>query len=205
MGYGRITGDLLSALRLDSLVGTAEGDEVAAGAALGMLIGITMLKTFVMTTLDSATRITRYVCNELFGDTFGIRPLKNKYLATLCVGALSGALALGNWKAIWPVFGSSNQLIASLVLIVASVYLMKRGRKWLFTAIPGALMLLTTMGALVYQAYTFLTADEPEVMLGVVAIALMVLGVVVLCQGILALKKAGKAAAVSEPASSSAE
>ncbi|MBW2459043.1 MAG: carbon starvation protein A, partial [Deltaproteobacteria bacterium] len=190
VGYGNLTGELLSALRLDGLVTMLGVEKAGTGAALGMLLGITMLKTFVMTTLDSATRITRYITGELFGDTLGIRLLKNKYVATLLVGVLAGALALGNWKAIWPVFGSSNQLIASLVLIVASVYLLQRGRRFWFVAIPGALMLVTTMAALVYQSYTFLTADEPEILLAVVAIVLMALGLVVLFQGIAALRRA---------------
>ncbi len=61
-----------------------------------------MLKTFVMTTLDSATRITRYIGTELLGETFGIPGMKNKYGVTLLIGFLAGVLALGNWKAIWP-------------------------------------------------------------------------------------------------------
>ncbi|MHC4426311.1 MAG: carbon starvation CstA family protein [Planctomycetota bacterium] len=66
-----------------------------------------MLKTFIMTTLDTATRITRYLCNELLGETLGISPMKNKYVAVAVIGVCSGALALGNWRAIWPVFGYS--------------------------------------------------------------------------------------------------
>ena len=145
----------------------------------GALVGITMLKTFIMTTLDTATRITRYLCNELLGDTFGIPGMKNKYVAVLLVGVSSGALALGNWKAIWPVFGASNQLIASLTLIVASVYLLSRNRKYAFTAIPAALMLITTIGALVYQIIGFVTADKPNIPLAIVASVLIVLGLFV--------------------------
>lgn len=144
---------------------------------LGALVGITMLKTFVMTTLDSATRITRYICNELFGETLGITPLKNKYLATLVVGLAAGALALGNWKAIWPVFGASNQLIASLVLIVVGVYLFSQKRRYLFVAIPAVLMLVTTMAALIFQTYGFLTDDHPKILLGSVSIVLAIMAV----------------------------
>jgi len=145
--------------------------------SMGTLVGITMLKTFIMTTLDTATRITRYISNELFGETFGISCMRNKYLATLLVGVLSGALALGNWKAIWPMFGAANQLIASLVLIVASVYLLTHKRKFIFTAIPAVIMLVTTLAALLYQTYTFLTADKPNILLAVIAVILIVLAV----------------------------
>ncbi|MHC4647557.1 MAG: carbon starvation CstA family protein [Planctomycetota bacterium] len=142
---------------------------------LGALVGITMLKTFIMTTLDTATRITRYLCNELLGETFGIPFMKNKYAAVLLVGVLAGALALGNWRAIWPVFGAANQLIASLVLIVASVYLLARNRSFGFAAVPAVIMLVTTIGALVYNAHSFITAEEPNIMLATIAVVLIIL------------------------------
>jgi len=178
-GYGQITKSLLG--------------------ALGSLVGITMLKTFIMTTLDSATRITRYLCNELLGEAFRIRLLKNKYAATLLVGVLSGALALGNWKAIWPIFGSANQLIASLVFVVASVYLLTRGRNCLFTALPAFLMLVTTTGALVYKVHTFLTAEDPKILLAAVSIMLIVLAVFILCQSFVVITRTrqGQAAAAT--------
>ena len=157
-------------------VGYGELTKVFFGG-FGTLIGITMLKTFIMTTLDTATRITRYMCNELLGETFGLKIMKNKYAAVMLVGVLSGALALGNWKAIWPVFGASNQLIASLVLIVASVYLLSRGRIVLFVAVPAVIMLVTTIAALVYQIYGFVTAKEPNVLLAAVAVVLIILAV----------------------------
>ena len=142
---------------------------------LGTLIGITMLKTFIMTTLDSATRITRYLCNELFGETFGINFMKNKYAAVGLTGVLAGWLALGNWRAIWPVFGAANQLIASVVLIVASVYLLARKRKFGFIAVPAVIMLVTTVGALVYQTYSFVTAEQPNIMLATISVILIIL------------------------------
>lgn len=144
---------------------------------LGALIGITMLKTFIMTTLDTATRITRYLCNELLGETLGIGPMKNKYVAVAFVGVSSGWLALGNWKAIWPVFGAANQLVASLVLIVASVYLLMRKRNFVFTAVPAGIMLVTTIAALGYQAYDFATAEQPNRLLAVVSVILIFLAI----------------------------
>ncbi len=142
---------------------------------LGALIGITMLKTFIMTTLDTATRISRYMCNELFGETFGIRIMKNRYVAVALVGVSSGALALGNWKAIWPLFGAANQLVASLVLIVASIYLLTHKRNYVFTAVPAVIMLVTTIAALIYQAYNFATAEKPNFPLAAVAVILIFL------------------------------
>lgn len=157
-------------------VGYGQLTKVIFGS-LGTLVGITMLKTFIMTTLDTATRITRYLCNELFGETFGLPYMKNKYVATILVGIIAGSLALGNWQAIWPVFGAANQLIASLVLIVASVYLLTRNRRFVFTAIPAVIMLVTTIGALIYQTYCFTTAEQPNILLAVIAVILIILAI----------------------------
>lgn len=87
------------------------------------------------------------------------------------------ALALGNWKAIWPVFGAANQLIASLVLIVASVYLFTHRRSFLFTAVPAVIMLVTTIGALVYNTYIFATAEKPNIMLAIIDVMLIILAI----------------------------
>ncbi len=166
---------------------------------LGTLIGITMLKTFIMTSLDTATRISRYMCNELLGETFGIRIMKNKYVAVLLVGVLAGALALGNWKAIWPIFGASNQLIASLVLIVASVYLLSRNRKFLFTAVPAVIMLITTIGALVYKTYSFITAEKANIMLATISVILIILAIFLSVTGLVSAIRARTAIAGKRP------
>jgi carbon starvation protein len=160
---------------------------------LGTLIGITMLKTFIMTSLDTATRISRYMCNELLGETFGIRIMKNKYVAVLLVGVLAGALALGNWRAIWPVFGASNQLIASLVLIVASVYLLTRNRRFLFAAVPAVIMLVTTIGALVYKTYSFITADKANILLATISVILIILAIFLSVTGLVSAIRARQA------------
>ncbi|MHC4626150.1 MAG: carbon starvation CstA family protein [Planctomycetota bacterium] len=171
--------------------------------ALGSLIGITMLKTFIMTTLDSATRITRYLCNELLGETLGITPLKNKYAAVMLVGICSGALALGNWGAIWPVFGAANQLVASLVLIVASVYLLMRKRNCLFTAVPACVMLVTTVAALIYQAYGFATGegDKRSILLAAVSVILVFLAMFLAYSALIAVAGVRKSGVSQEPTS----
>jgi carbon starvation protein len=162
---------------------------------LGMLIGITMLKTFIMTSLDTATRISRYLCNELLGETFDIGIMKNKYVAVIFVGILAGALALGNWQAIWPVFGASNQLIASLVLIVASVYLLTRNRSFLFTAIPAVIMLVTTIGALIYKTYSFITAEKANILLATISVILIILAIFLSVTGLVSAIRARTAVA----------
>ena len=121
-GYGEITKNIL-------------GD-------WGGFIAITILNAFILTTLDTATRISRYLTEELFG-------IKNRYLATAAVVILGGALALsGSWERIGPVFGASNQLVAALALLIISCWLLKRQKSIAFTIVPAIFMFLTTIAAL---------------------------------------------------------
>ena len=92
--------------------------------------------------------------------------------AVSCV-ALAFYLALGAWETVWPVFGSANQLIAGLTLVVVTVVLWRRRRPTLYTLLPAIFMLVTTMGALVYQGREFLSQGKP--VLGAISIALLVL------------------------------
>ena len=156
-------------------------------AGLGVLVGIMVLKTFVLTTLDSATRITRYITEELFGEGLRIRFLKNRFFSTLFIAIFAGWLALGNWKAIWPVFGAANQLVAALCLLVVSVYLLSKNKPTGYTAWPALFMLATTIAALIYQAKLFLGSDK--YLLGSIAIMLLLLSGFILVEAGLVIKK----------------
>jgi len=124
-------------------------------ATVGSLIAMFTLNSFVLTTLDSATRISRYLTEELFGEALNLKLFKNKYLATAAITLLALWLALGSWTALWPVFGAANQLIAAMVLLVASVYLFQKKQPTVFTFIPAIFMLVTTVAALIYQMISF--------------------------------------------------
>ncbi len=127
------------------------GIPLALGSAFGMLA----LSSFVLTSTDTATRLSRYVLTELTG-------IKNRYLATAITLILPAILVfikytdpksgkvLPVWKAMWPVFGATNQLIAALVLFVVMVWLMKTNRKkyWAVPGIPAIFMAIITIWAL---------------------------------------------------------
>lgn len=120
----------------------------------GSFIAITILNAFILTTLDTATRISRYLTEELLG-------IKNRYLATLIVVVLSGLLAIsGAWQKIWPVFGASNQLVAALALLVISCWLLARKKTTKFTVLPAVFMFITACLALVIQAQKYLKAGD---------------------------------------------
>jgi len=133
----------------------------------GSFIAITTLNAFILTTLDAATRITRYVLQELFGTL-------NRYAATLVIVIASGWVALsGNWQKIWPVFGSANQLIAALTLLVLSSWFLIQKKHIKFTFIPAVFMLLTTVTSLLVQLAAYFKGKD-YFLLGV-DIALMAL------------------------------
>ncbi len=111
----------------------------------GAFIAIILLNSFILTTLDTATRIARYILQELFIKV-------DRYLATAVIVLAGGWLALtGEWKTIWPIFGAANQLIAALTLVVISSWLLSQKKHAKFTLIPAIFMLVTTIGALGWQ------------------------------------------------------
>ncbi|MCX8014507.1 MAG: carbon starvation protein A [candidate division WOR-3 bacterium] len=140
---------------------------------LGLFIGITMLKTFIVTTLDTATRITRYIGTELFGEKLGIGFMKNMYINSAIVIGVATYLAVGPWQSIWPVFGASNQLVAALALLVVTTWLLSKKKGGLYTLIPAIFMLLVTITALILQAIKFFSTQK--IMLGVISVILLIL------------------------------
>ncbi len=191
IGYGAMLIEGLVALLALLLVGSAVANMPALNAILkkggpiaafgygfaeitkpflgnwGGLIALTILNAFILTTLDTAARIGRYLTQELLG-------IKNRYISTLIIVILGGSLALsGKWSAIWPMFGSANQLVAALALIVVSSWLVIRGKTIKFTFFPAVVMLITSAAALIYQITRFLkTGDWLLIIIASVLLAL---------------------------------
>jgi carbon starvation protein len=135
----------------------------ALGLPFRIAIGImaVLVASFAATTLDTATRLQRYVVQELAG-TLGVEPLTRKYPATVFAVALGGAVALFAGLAVnlgpgkgglvlWPLFGATNQLLAGLALMVTVFYLWRRNKPIAFAAIPMVLMLIMPAWAMSHQ------------------------------------------------------
>ncbi|HUG19904.1 MAG TPA: carbon starvation protein A [Planctomycetaceae bacterium] len=127
----------------------------------GVAIIATLVACFAATTLDSATRLQRYVIHEL-GATFRIQPLANKYVATgvavglgLVVALLPGPKGVPGTGGLilWPLFGAVNQLLAGLAFMVTAFYLWRRSKPILFIALPMLMMLFMPAWALLYQMF----------------------------------------------------
>jgi carbon starvation protein len=121
----------------------------------GNSFGILALSTFILTTLDTATRLSRYVFQEFFG----MKGRYARYISTAATLVLPLIFVLMNmkdpygnsipaWKSIWPIFGAANQLLAGLALMVVGVWLKKKGKPSWFVLFPMAFMLAMTLWAL---------------------------------------------------------
>jgi len=111
----------------------------------GLSVAVVILNAFILTTLDTATRISRYVFSEITG-------LKNRYASTFIIIVFAGFLSLsGKWRAIWPTFGASNQLLAAFTLLVATCWLMIRKKPAKLTLFLSIFMLFTTIFAILLQ------------------------------------------------------
>ena len=125
----------------------------ALPAAYGTIFGMLLVEGFLVTTLDTAVRLNRYLFEELWGALFRNPPLVLKtyvFNSGLSV-ALMLYLAKGKTvMSLWPIFGSANQLLAALTLIAVATWLVARGRKFLFALIPAAFMMVTTVYSLIY-------------------------------------------------------
>ncbi|MFH1725996.1 MAG: carbon starvation protein A [Elusimicrobiota bacterium] len=153
----------------------------------GALIAITVLNAFVITTLDTATRVGRYITEELFAEGLGWGGMRNRFLSTAILMIPVAYLSLGAWRNIWPMFGASNQLVAALALIVASVSLLAKGKPTKYTLYPALLMLITTLAALVYQVFEFF--PQGKYLLGSVGIVLLLLALFMMSEAWSAVRR----------------
>jgi len=121
----------------------------------GASFGLLALSTFILTTLDTATRLARYIFQEFFN----MAGKNTRYLATAITLFLPAVFVLINikdpngnivpaWKSIWPIFGATNQLLAGLALMVVAVWLKKKGKQIWFVILPMIFMLGMTLWAL---------------------------------------------------------
>jgi carbon starvation protein len=129
-----------------------------------LAIGIiaVLVASFAATTLDTATRLQRYVIQELAG-TFRITPLTNKYAATglavtlglmvATIPAKPGAAVGTGGLILWPLFGATNQLLAGLAFMVTVFYLWRRNKPIWFAAIPMVIMVILPAWALLWQLF----------------------------------------------------
>lgn len=148
----------------------------------------TMVVLFAGTTMDSGVRLQRYIIEE-WGDIYGLPLLKKGVVATLIAVGACLLLAFGAGGAsgtggliIWPLFGSTNQILAGMTLLIISVLLIKLGRPAIYTLVPMLLVLTTSFlaGLITLEQYW---RDGNYLLLG--------LDVVVLVTSVMVMLEAG--------------
>lgn len=142
----------------------------------GQAVAAVVLVGFAMTTLDTGTRLLRFNIEEL-ADTVGLRKYANRYVAgILAVLALAAVAFLkvpvkgaGGTVAmkpaglmLWQLFGTTNQMLACLGLLVITVFLVKMRKPSVYTAVPFAFMLFVTVWAMVFNVRRAWHAADPE-------------------------------------------
>jgi len=161
--------------------------------AVAVVLGILMVEGFVITTLDSAVRLCRYLLEEFWQFAFAgeapallRRPAVNTGLA---VALMLGFALSGTIRQMWPVFGAGNQLLGALALVTVSVWLAQRARRHLFALLPAGFMITTTIAALALLARANLSTGG-NVALGAAATLLLALATAVVGVGVSRLARA---------------
>ena len=135
----------------------------ALGLPLKLGIGLiaVLVASFAATTLDTATRLQRYVLQELAG-TFRITPLTNKYAATGLAVGLAALVAMvpapgkgpgSGGLILWPLFGATNQLLAGLAFMVTAFSLWRRKKPVIFVVVPMIVMLIMPAWAMLWNIF----------------------------------------------------
>ncbi len=155
------------------LISTIPGITLSFASFFGMV----MLNSFVLTTLDTSTRLGRFISTELLGNKFPV--FKNRWMASTLILVLAAFLGVTeSYKVIWPIFGASNQLVAGLALIVVSSYFVSIKSPTKYTIYPAYFMLLTTIAALAYQGYHFF--HQKNFFLGIISYFLILLAFIII-------------------------
>ena len=153
-----------------------------------VIMGV-FVASFAGTTLDSATRIQRYVLTELF-TSFKINIFKNKYFSTAVAVISAGILAFSsgmNGKGalqLWPLFGAVNQTLAALGLIIITLYLRRKGGyKWLVSGVPAIFMSIMTTWAIILNQISFFKSGN--ILLQIVNLTIFIIVIWIMIEGLL--------------------
>ncbi len=137
---------------LSSIPGLAATEKVA------YTLLVLTVSVFCLTSLDTATRLARYMFQEFWlnpgediKDATGYKKvLTNPYVATIITVILGIGLGLTGYANIWPLFGAANQLLAALGLLAVATWLGKAGKNNKMFLFPMAFMLVVTITSLIF-------------------------------------------------------
>ena len=170
---GMRTPTTVFATGLSKMVATIPGLGATQPTVSALLV--LTVSAFCLTSLDTATRLARYMFQEFWlkpGETYkdvtGFKAtLCNPYVATAITVVLGVGLGMTGYGKIWPLFGAANQLLAGLALLTVCAWLGNIGRNNKMFYFPMAFMMVVTICSL-FQTVTNrigqITSDNPEVL-----------------------------------------
>ena len=155
--------------------------------SVASLLGAFMVNQFILTSVDTSTRLGRYIVSE----SLITKLKKNKVFVTLLILIPAWLLAVTNsYEVLWKLFGTSNQLTAAITMIAVSSYFVSKGIRVKFIIIPALFVLVTTMSALFYLTFKtggyFFTGNY---VLSAISIGMFLLGLLVAKEGFEHLRK----------------
>jgi len=167
----------------------------------GGAYGSVFLTIMALTIMQLVVRFMRVASAELVGDAVPV--MRNVHVGSIVALILTLLFVwIIPWLTIWAAFGASNQLMAGLALLLISLWLMSEGRKHAWALYPAIFMIVTTMAALLYLAYTNLVVKLPaaasvqaaiaSALVGIIALVLIVAAAFLIVDGRQALQRAGK-------------
>ncbi|MFP3358341.1 carbon starvation protein A [Planococcus citreus] len=130
------------------------------GSVASTIVSIIVV-SFAATTLDTSVRLMRYIISEL-GVEYKVPQLEKKHVATSIAVLSSMALVIlpegpngfgSGGYLLWPLFGTSNQLLAGISLLLISIWLRKLGRNYMITIIPMVFLMFMTLWAMFQQVF----------------------------------------------------
>ena len=168
------------------------GDTAVAATKTIIMLAVSC---FCLTSLDTGTRLGRFMFQELFAGTNAGKKLKldNMYVATVITAIFGFILCLAGYTKVWPLFGAANQLVAVPAFLALAAYLKKIGKNNKMLYIPIVFMAIATITSLIMSFKKNMvailgggldgTAMFTDVLQNVIIVPLVVLAVILIIDG----------------------
>lgn len=171
-------------------LGFSEGAVTATFTIISLAVSC-----FCLTSLDTATRLARFMFQELFADTETGKKMKldNMYVATVITAVCGFALCLAGYAKVWPLFGACNQLVAVPAFLAVGTYLKRKGKNNKMLYFPIVFMSCATIVSLILSFKNNLvaligggldgTATFTNVLQDIIIVPVVVLAIILIIDG----------------------
>lgn len=176
--------------------------QLAGGLGIPANVSTTIVSiivvSFAATTLDTSVRLMRYIIAEL-GSEYKVEVLTKPHFATSVAVVATAALTLlpqgpkgfgSGGYLIWPLFGTSNQLLAGISLLLVTIWLKGKGRNYMISLIPMVFLLFMTLWAMIQKVFSDWAGfgdGKPDYLLLVLGAIILVFAVWIILEAFRAL------------------